>query len=151
MRFLLSLLLLAGCAPAEAPASEVITVKATAIALNSKDPAQQTVGRLRYMGGLVLRSDDKRFGGISGLRWIAYRQSSDGKSALAVRLASDWEGPVIFIATAEARDDGELAARIADGGIAVPPIQTFAFEDVAAALELQATRHVCGKVAVLIS
>jgi len=36
-----------------------------------------------------------------------------GKSALAVRLASDWEGPVIFIATAEARDDGELAARIA--------------------------------------
>ena len=36
-----------------------------------------------------------------------------GKSALAVRLASDWEGPVTFLATAEARDDGELAARIA--------------------------------------
>jgi adenosylcobinamide kinase/adenosylcobinamide-phosphate guanylyltransferase len=36
-----------------------------------------------------------------------------GKSALAVRLASEWEGPVSFVATAEAREDGELAARIA--------------------------------------
>ena len=36
-----------------------------------------------------------------------------GKSALAVRLASGWEGPVVVLATAEARDDGELAARIA--------------------------------------
>jgi adenosylcobinamide kinase / adenosylcobinamide-phosphate guanylyltransferase len=35
-----------------------------------------------------------------------------GKSALAVRLASEWEGPVVFLATAEARDDEELAARI---------------------------------------
>jgi adenosylcobinamide kinase / adenosylcobinamide-phosphate guanylyltransferase len=36
-----------------------------------------------------------------------------GKSALAVRLASEWEGPVVVLATAEARDDAELAARIA--------------------------------------
>jgi adenosylcobinamide kinase / adenosylcobinamide-phosphate guanylyltransferase len=36
-----------------------------------------------------------------------------GKSALAVRLASEWEGPVVVLATAEPRDDGELAARIA--------------------------------------
>lgn len=36
-----------------------------------------------------------------------------GKSGLAVKLASEWEGPVVVIATAEARDDGELAARIA--------------------------------------
>jgi adenosyl cobinamide kinase/adenosyl cobinamide phosphate guanylyltransferase len=36
-----------------------------------------------------------------------------GKSSLAVRLASEWEGPVVFLATAEAREDGELAARIA--------------------------------------
>ena len=36
-----------------------------------------------------------------------------GKSALAVRLGSEWEGPVTFVATAEARDDEELAARIA--------------------------------------
>jgi adenosyl cobinamide kinase/adenosyl cobinamide phosphate guanylyltransferase len=35
-----------------------------------------------------------------------------GKSGLAVRLASEWEGPVVVLATAEVRDDGELAARI---------------------------------------
>jgi adenosyl cobinamide kinase/adenosyl cobinamide phosphate guanylyltransferase len=36
-----------------------------------------------------------------------------GKSSLAARLASEWEGPVVFLATAEVREDGELAARIA--------------------------------------
>ncbi len=36
-----------------------------------------------------------------------------GKSGLAVRLAAEWEGPVVVIATAEARDDTELASRIA--------------------------------------
>ena len=36
-----------------------------------------------------------------------------GKSALAVRLAAEWEGPVVVVATAEARDDSEFAARIA--------------------------------------
>ena len=34
-----------------------------------------------------------------------------GKSALAVKLASEWEGPVAFIATGEAGDD-EMAERI---------------------------------------
>ena len=34
-----------------------------------------------------------------------------GKSALAVRLASEWEGPVLVLATAEARDDAEFAAQ----------------------------------------
>jgi adenosyl cobinamide kinase/adenosyl cobinamide phosphate guanylyltransferase len=35
-----------------------------------------------------------------------------GKSSLAVQMASDWEGPVVVVATAEARQDQELAARI---------------------------------------
>ena len=35
-----------------------------------------------------------------------------GKSARALRLASDWEGPVVFVATAEGRDP-EMADRIA--------------------------------------
>jgi len=34
-----------------------------------------------------------------------------GKSALAVKLASEWEGPVTFVATGEAGDD-EMAERI---------------------------------------
>jgi adenosylcobinamide kinase/adenosylcobinamide-phosphate guanylyltransferase len=37
--------------------------------------------------------------------------ASSGKSALAVRTASEWAGPVVFVATAEARD-AEMAARI---------------------------------------
>jgi adenosyl cobinamide kinase/adenosyl cobinamide phosphate guanylyltransferase len=36
-----------------------------------------------------------------------------GKSKLAVRLAAEWEGPVVVVATGEARDDSEFAARIA--------------------------------------
>jgi adenosylcobinamide kinase / adenosylcobinamide-phosphate guanylyltransferase len=35
-----------------------------------------------------------------------------GKSALAVELAREWDGPVAYIATAEAGDD-EMARRIA--------------------------------------
>lgn len=35
-----------------------------------------------------------------------------GKSTLAVRLASEWSGPVVFVATAEHRDDPEMDARI---------------------------------------
>jgi len=34
-----------------------------------------------------------------------------GKSALAVRTADEWEGPVLFVATAQAQD-AEMAARI---------------------------------------
>jgi adenosylcobinamide kinase / adenosylcobinamide-phosphate guanylyltransferase len=44
-----------------------------------------------------------------------------GKSSLAVRLAEEWEGPVVFVATAEAREDAELAARIARHRLERPP------------------------------
>jgi adenosyl cobinamide kinase/adenosyl cobinamide phosphate guanylyltransferase len=35
-----------------------------------------------------------------------------GKSALALRLASEWDGPVVFVATATAREDPEMHRRI---------------------------------------
>lgn len=35
-----------------------------------------------------------------------------GKSARALRLASEWVGQVVFVATAEGREDSEMAARI---------------------------------------
>jgi NADPH:quinone reductase len=44
----------------------------------------------------------------------------------------------------------EMVAGIADGRIKMPEIQTFSFEDAAGALELQATRHVRGKLAVVL-
>jgi NADPH2:quinone reductase len=43
-----------------------------------------------------------------------------------------------------------MAARIAEGEIKSPAIQTFKFDDVGDALALQATKHVRGKVAVLV-
>ncbi|MFL5539993.1 MAG: esterase-like activity of phytase family protein [Longimicrobiaceae bacterium] len=62
---LLFVLLLAGSADAQ----ERIAVTATPVPLNPRDPAQTTVGRLRYLGGVQLTSSDPRFGGLSGLRW----------------------------------------------------------------------------------
>lgn len=66
---LLIALLLAGRADAQAAAPERITVTATPVPLNPRDPSQAVVGRLRYLGGLRLTSPDPRFGGLSGLRW----------------------------------------------------------------------------------
>lgn len=64
---LLSALLLAGAKPA--PELRVIAVAATPVPLSTVDPAQTRAGRLRYLGGLELKSRDPRFGGLSGLRW----------------------------------------------------------------------------------
>lgn len=77
MRFILILapFLAAACAPAATVVeqavggAESIAVTAAPVALNPGDPAQAVVGRLRYLGGLHLTSPDRRFGGLSGLRW----------------------------------------------------------------------------------
>jgi adenosyl cobinamide kinase/adenosyl cobinamide phosphate guanylyltransferase len=47
-----------------------------------------------------------------------------GKSDLAVRLARAWAGPVTFVATADARDDADLAARVARHRAERPPAWT---------------------------
>ncbi|HKG56052.1 MAG TPA: NADP-dependent oxidoreductase [Candidatus Limnocylindrales bacterium] len=57
------------------------------------------------------------------------------------------EGTLTTRFTAEHRFP-EIAGRIADGSLKIPAIQTFSFDKVGDALELQATRHVAGKVAV---
>lgn len=56
-----------------------IEVAAESVPLNEKDPAQTTVGRLRYLGGVVLKSPEPRFGGFSGLAVAA-----DGSRLIAV-------------------------------------------------------------------
>jgi adenosylcobinamide kinase / adenosylcobinamide-phosphate guanylyltransferase len=55
-----------------------------------------------------------------------------GKSTLAVRLASEWGGPVVFVATAERRGDPEMDARI-EAHVAERPPE---WETVEAPLEL---------------
>lgn len=44
-----------------------VTITARPVPLDFADPERETVGRLRYRGGLALSSSDPRFGGISGL------------------------------------------------------------------------------------
>jgi hypothetical protein len=60
----------AGPALGSGPVAE-IPVSATAVPLNRADPAADQVGRLRFLGALVLTSPDDRFGGLSDLRWEA--------------------------------------------------------------------------------
>lgn len=46
----------------------VARLTATPVALNDSDRAQDRIGRFRYRRGWVLRSDDRRFGGLSAMR-----------------------------------------------------------------------------------
>ncbi len=60
---------------AEAP----LAVEATPVPLDPTDPSRLRVGPLEYQGGLWLRGDDLRFGGLSDLR-----VSPDGETLFAV-------------------------------------------------------------------
>ncbi len=61
-----------------------LVINTAPLPLNKADPAQTRVGELVYRGGLVLRTDNKDFGGISGMRVRA-----DGV-VLAVSDAGSW-------------------------------------------------------------
>ncbi len=56
-----------------------LSVAASAVPLDPRDPVRDRLGALRYRGGLWLRSDDPRFGGLSDLR-----VSADGRALRAV-------------------------------------------------------------------
>lgn len=56
-----------------------LAVATTPVPLDPRDPARDRLGALRYRGGLWLRSDDPRFGGLSDLR-----VSADGRELRAV-------------------------------------------------------------------
>jgi NADPH:quinone reductase-like Zn-dependent oxidoreductase len=58
------------------------------------------------------------------------------------------EGVLAYRMAAEHRFP-EIASRIAEGGLRIPAIQTFRFEETAGAIDLQATKHVRGKLAVV--
>lgn len=53
-------------APLDGPATAALT--ATPIRLDEGDPRRRRVGRLVFLGGWVLRSDEPRFGGISAMQ-----------------------------------------------------------------------------------
>lgn len=54
--------------PVTSGPGDAIEVAARPVPLNPTDPSQQTLGPLRYRGGLALSSRDARFGGLSDLR-----------------------------------------------------------------------------------
>lgn len=59
-----ALFLLSDVAP---PASPAVVVKSRPLALDPADPGRRQVGALDYLGGLVLWSNDPRFGGFSSM------------------------------------------------------------------------------------
>jgi hypothetical protein len=54
------------------------------VPLDTQDPARDRVGQLRYLGGIALGSSDRRFGGLSGMRFLP-----DGR-LLAISDSGDW-------------------------------------------------------------
>ncbi len=55
--------------PLAGPGVAALEVEARPVPLDRADPSRERVGRLRYLGGLELRSPDRRFGGISAILW----------------------------------------------------------------------------------
>lgn len=67
------------------PVSHAQTVTAAALPLDAGPEEQAALGRLDYRGGLVLASDDERFGGLSALE-----VSADGTRLLALSDSAWW-------------------------------------------------------------
>ncbi len=61
------------------PVTGALQVEVTPVPLDPGDPSRTQVGPMRFMGGLWLRAEDPRFGGLSDLR-----VSADGERLVAV-------------------------------------------------------------------
>lgn len=71
-------------APAGVRDGEALPLTAKPVPLNAEDPAQDRIGRLRYLGGVALTSANPAFGGLSGLR------IGPGGQALSVGDTGNW-------------------------------------------------------------
>ena len=93
-------------AAARGPAfAEPIEVHARTVPLNEEVPEQDTVGALRYRGGLLLTSPDARFGGLSALAVTVDGQQflalSDRGFRFTARLVYDERGDLAGVRGAE--------------------------------------------------
>ena len=79
--------------------ADPIALETSRVRLNPTDRAQEAVGRLMFLGGLALDSEDRRLGGLSGLTL-----EPGGQRLVAVSDAGYW-----FQADVLLDDDGRLA------------------------------------------
>src|SRR3990170_5788637 len=107
-------------ATADAPhAKDALLIEVTPVPLDAGDPSRTEVGPLRFMGGLWLRSDDPRFGGLSDLRLSVDGERvvavSDCGSGFTARLSYDDAGRIAGLA------DGRIVALTNSEGGALAP------------------------------
>jgi hypothetical protein len=84
MRKLL-LVLATVCVAAGAAAQDAVPLISESVPLDVGTPARTRIGELEFRGGLALRSEDRRFGGYSGLHIGA-----DGATLLAISDKGTW-------------------------------------------------------------
>lgn len=123
--------------PLAGPAVLSPGVVAVPVPLDPRDPARERVGRLRYLGGLELRAQDRRFGGISALLWepecarlLAVTDTGawiilapEERAARLLGIAGAWMAPIRDEAGAPPRSkraaDAEALARLGGETIVV--------------------------------
>jgi hypothetical protein len=117
---------------------DVVIVETRQVPLDIATPERDTVGRLRYRGGLALRSPDERLGGLSGLLVRpdggAFTAISDNGYWIGANLIHDEDGNLADIAGMTitpmhapggqllrrgVEHDAEALARAPEGGIFV--------------------------------
>ena len=85
MKFAVAALLSLSLTVAVSAAADEIDVRTFEVILSHEDTERDTVGALKFRGGLDIRSPDKRFGGLSGLDI-----SPDGHRLTAVTDRGNW-------------------------------------------------------------
>jgi hypothetical protein len=82
----------------------VLSIDVTPVPLDPADPDRTSIGPLQYLGGLWLRADDPRFGGLSDLRVSPDGERlvavSDCGNGLTARLSYDGSGRLVGLADA---------------------------------------------------
>jgi len=132
------LLFLCPLAPEPGAAQSDLPLRVTALRFNPEDKAQETVGRLRWRGGLAVTADDARFGGFSD--WLlaadgaAFTAVTDAGSWLTARLTYDRAGnlngvtaaslgalrdPRGLLLSGKSGQDAEALTRLADGSLLI--------------------------------
>lgn len=96
------------------PAHAVLTFER--VALNPEAPARRAIGRLSYLGGWAIRSNDRRFGGISAMHVEGERVLALSDSGLLFRFALPGREPrgAVSIATLPAGPGSALSKRDRD-------------------------------------